>query len=143
MSVKLEDLGLAVKRLQYRHHRTLDTRLAPLGISLVQWDALRAIARHHDASAHQLAQMTFQTDQSFGTLANRMEARGLIERIAGPGRAIHHRLTPAGEALLSKGRAVYDEVISESFSPLSPGELDTLYDLLSRLLHGAGEARAK
>jgi hypothetical protein len=45
-----------------------------------------------------------------------------------------HRLTPAGEALLSKGRTVVNEVLSESFSPLSPMELETLYDLLTRLL---------
>ncbi|HEY6539775.1 MAG TPA: MarR family winged helix-turn-helix transcriptional regulator [Ktedonobacteraceae bacterium] len=143
MSVKLENLALAVKRLQYRHHRALDTRLAPLGTTLVQWDALRAISRHPDASAHLLAQLTFQTDQSFGTLAGRLEARGLIERTTGPGRAIRHRLTPTGEALLREGHTAYNEVISKSFAPLSPGELDTLYDLLSRLLQESGEPRAK
>src|SRR5437870_11245274 len=40
-----------------------------------------------------LAQLTFQTDQSFGALAGRLEARGLIDRAAGPGRALRHRLT--------------------------------------------------
>jgi DNA-binding MarR family transcriptional regulator len=139
MGVALEDLALAVKRLQYRHHRTLDAKLVPLGITLVQWDALRAISRHPDASSHRLAQLTFQTDQSFGALAGRLVARGWIERITGPGRAIRHRLTPSGEALLHEGHSVYNEVISQSFSPLSPTELDTLYDLLTRLLNGSGE----
>ncbi|OLB45698.1 MAG: MarR family transcriptional regulator [Chloroflexi bacterium 13_1_20CM_54_36] len=136
MVVLLEDLGRDVKRLQHRHHRTVDARLVPLGITLVQWDALRAISQHPNASAHRLAQLTFQTDQSFGALAGRLVARGLIDRVTGPGRALHHRLTPAGEALLSKGRTVVNEVFSESFSPLSPMELETFYDLLSRLLHG-------
>ncbi len=135
MVVALEDLGQAVKRLQYRHHRTLDARLAPLGITLVQWDALRAISRHPNASGHRLAQLTFQTDQSFGALAGRLEARGWIERISGPGKAIRHRLTPAGEALLHEGNSVYNEVVSQSFSPLSPTERETLYDLLTRLLN--------
>jgi hypothetical protein len=31
---------------------------------------------------------------------------------------------------------VVNEVLSESFSPLSPTELDIFYDLLTRLLHG-------
>ena len=136
MTVELENLALAIKRLQYRHHRTLDARLAPLGITLVQWDALRAISRHSNASSHRLAQLTFQTDQSFGALANRLVARGLINRVAGPGRALRHCLTPAGEALLSEGYPMYDEVLSKSFSPLSSTERDTLYDLLTRLLHG-------
>jgi DNA-binding MarR family transcriptional regulator len=134
MVVVLEDLGQAVKRLQHRHHRTIDARLAPLGITLVQWDALRAMSRHPNASSHRLAQLTFQTDQSFGSLAGRLVARGLIDRVAGPGRAIRHRLTPAGEALLSKGHTMVNEVLSESFSPLSPMELDTFYGLLTRLL---------
>jgi DNA-binding MarR family transcriptional regulator len=134
MAVQLEDLGQAVKRLQHRHHRTADTRLLPLGISLVQWDALRAISRHPNASSHRLAQVTFQTDQSFGALANRLVARGLIERVTGPGRAIRHNLTPTGETLLDKGRSLMHELLSESFSPLSPTELDTFYELLTRLL---------
>ncbi|HEV2654111.1 MAG TPA: MarR family winged helix-turn-helix transcriptional regulator [Ktedonobacteraceae bacterium] len=138
MVVALEKLAQAIKQLQYRHHRTLDIRLAPLGTTLVQWDALRAISRHPNASSHRLAQVTFQTDQSFGTLAGRLIARGLIDRVAGPGRAIYHCLTPAGEALLNEGHPLYDEVISKSFSPLSPTELDTLYDLLARLLCGPG-----
>ena len=136
MTVELEDLALAVKRLQHRHHRTLDARLAPLGITLVQWDALRAISRHPNASSHRLAQLTFQTDQSFGALAGRLEARGLIDRAAGPGRALRHRLTSTGEALLSEGYTLYNEVLSQSFAPLSPTELDTLYDLLTHLLRG-------
>ena len=138
MVVAPEDLALAVKRLQYRHHRKLDARLAPLGITLVQWDALRAISRHPDVSGHRLAQLTFQTDQSFGALASRLEARGWIERITGPGKAIGHRLTPAGEAILREGHSLHHEVISQSFAPLSPTERETLYDLLTRVLDEQG-----
>ncbi|HTK06559.1 MAG TPA: MarR family winged helix-turn-helix transcriptional regulator [Ktedonobacteraceae bacterium] len=138
MVVTLEDLGQAIKRLQYRHHRTLDAGLASLGITLVQWDALRAISRHPDASGHRLAQLTFQTDQSFGALANRLEAHGWIERISGPGKAIRHRLTLAGEAMLHEGGSVFQEVIAQSFAPLSPTERETLYGLLTRLLNEGG-----
>jgi len=134
MGVPLEDVGLAIKRLQNRHHHALDVRLAPLGITLVQWDALRAISREPNASSHRLAQLTFQTDQSFGALAGRLVERGLIERVAGSGRALRHRLTPAGEALLHKGVSVYNEVVATSFAPLSPTDLTTLYGLLTRLL---------
>lgn len=141
--VTLEDLGQAVKRLQYRHHRTLDARLSPLGITLVQWDALRAISRHPNASGHRLAQLTFQTDQSFGALAGRLEARGWIERMSGPGKAIRHRLTPTGEALLREGNSVFQEVIARSFAPLSPTERATLYDLLTRLLNEPGTPPAE
>src|SRR5262249_35866577 len=48
-------LGLAVKRLQMRHHRAGNAALKPLGLSLVQWDALRHLHANPDASLHDLA----------------------------------------------------------------------------------------
>lgn len=78
--------------------------------------------------------MTFQTDQSFGALANRLVERGLIERVAGPGRAIRHRLTSKGETVLRKGYDVVDRVLDGSFAPLTSRQRDDLYRLISRAL---------
>jgi DNA-binding MarR family transcriptional regulator len=133
------DVALAVKRLQHRHHRALSAALAPLGLSLVQWDTLRHLHRHPDASLHDLAQLTFQTDQSFGPLAVRMAAKGLIERAPGPGRAVRHRLTASGERLRAEGQAAADGVLEESFRELSGAELEALEGLLGKAL---GAARA-
>lgn len=124
------DVALAVKRLQHRHHRSLTQVLAPLGLSLVQWDTLRHLHRRPDASLHDLAVLTFQTDQSFGSLAVRMAERGLIERVPGPGRAVRHRLTEEGARLRAEGQALADGVVESSFSALSPAQLDQLGDLL-------------
>jgi DNA-binding MarR family transcriptional regulator len=134
MPVAAQDLGRAVKQLQYRHHRGMDSQLREAGTSLPQWDALRAISKRPNSSAHALAEMTFQTDQSFGALANRLETKGLIKRIAGPGRAIRHKLTPKGEATLRRGYEVIDEVFEASLAPLSSRQRDELYRLLSRAL---------
>jgi DNA-binding MarR family transcriptional regulator len=128
------DVGLAVKRLQHRHHRTMSQALAPLGLSLVQWDTLRHLARNPDASLHDLAVLTFQTDQSFGSLATRMADRGLIERIPGPGRPVRHRLTAEGERLLAAGQDLADGVLDTSFRNLSAAQLDQLGDLLDLAL---------
>ena len=132
--MRLDDLGRVVKQLQYRHHRGLDRRLREVGTSLAQWDALRAISKRPNASAHALAEMTFQSDQSFGTLAKRLRQRGLIDRIEGPGRAIRHRLTPAGQALLEKGHAAIGQVFEDSFRPLTPRQREDLFRLISRAL---------
>jgi DNA-binding MarR family transcriptional regulator len=132
----LQDTGLAVKRLQMRHHRAVNAELAALGITIVQWDALRHLDENPNASLHDLAQLTFQTDQSFGTLAARMEARGLIERIAGPGRAVRHRLTAKGARLRRAGDEIVDRVLAESFAPLSPAQRATFDKLLRQLLAG-------
>ena len=123
-----------MKQLQYRHQREIDARLREAGSSLAQWDALRAISRKPNASAHALAEATFQTDQSFGALAARMERRGLIQRIAGPGRAIRRRLTPAGEAVLRRGQESVNQVLRASFASLNAGQRDDLFELLATAL---------
>jgi DNA-binding MarR family transcriptional regulator len=134
MARELGEIGLSVKRLQVQHHRTVDHRLAPLGISIVQWDALRHLNENPDASLHDIAQLTFQTDQSIGTLATRMIDRGFIERVPGPGRAVRHRLTEKGEDLLGRAAVIVRTTLAESFSPLSDEELQTFGDMLGRIL---------
>jgi DNA-binding MarR family transcriptional regulator len=132
--VALQDLGRAVKQLQYRHHRGMDRKLREVGTSLAQWDALRAISNRPNSSAHALAEMTFQSDQSFGALANRLVKHGMIERVPGRGRAIRHRLTPRGEAMLRQGHEVIGQVLESSFAPLTGRQREDFYRLLSRAL---------
>ena len=134
MIVNLQQLGRAVKRLQHKHHRLVDTRLGELGSSLAQWDGLRAISRNPEASSHALAEYTFQTDQAFGTLAKRLIAKGLVKRSSGGGRVLHHKLTPQGEVVLQLGNEAVESILVVSFASLSQAERLTLLDLISRLV---------
>lgn len=136
MDSDLERLGRAVKQAQYRQYRTMDGALAPIGISLVQWDTLRAVAARPGASAHELALATFQSDQAFGTLALRLLKLGLIDRRQGEGRRIEHRLTARGERLLAEGNRIADRVRAELYAPLSRTDRTTLARILERLLDG-------
>ncbi len=65
-------------------------RLEELGLSLVQWDTLRHMAENPGASLHDLAQLTFQTDLSFGSRGGSEIDAGIIEFLVGPARAIKH-----------------------------------------------------
>lgn len=134
MPSALQEIGLKVKRLQVRHHRAGTLALAHLGVSLVQWDALRHLHQNPTASLHDLAVLTFQTDQSFGTLAARLESRGLIERVPGPGRAVRHRLTEEGARIRAAGSAIVDDVVEQSFAALTPEQRASFDELLTRLL---------
>jgi DNA-binding MarR family transcriptional regulator len=84
---------------------------------------------------------TFQSDQSFGTLANRLATRDLIDRRPGHGRRIVHHLTPAGERVLAAGRPLAAEVLAESFAGLSDAERATLLALLARVVGEMPEDR--
>ena len=131
MDATLESLARSVKQLQWKHHRALDTRMRAIGSTLVQWDALRAISRDPQASAHELALATFQSDQAFGTLANRMQARGLIEREVLRGRRIGHRLTPEGDRILAAGYELTRALAAASFARLDDEQREQLQELLT------------
>ena len=136
MSAEFQALGRLVKRLQQRQHRRLDTALREVGTSLAHWDALKAISYNPDATAHELAIQTFQTDQSFGGLATRMIEAGLITRRPGAGRAIVHQLTSAGEAMLAAGNRVSDGVLTELYEALSVEERSLLTQLIESAITG-------
>lgn len=129
----LEELGLAVKRLQARHHREANLRLSRLDLSLPQWDMLRHLHARPEASLHDLAQLTFQTDQSAGALAARMIQRGLLERVDGPGRAVKHRITDRGERVREAGADIFRGVLAETLGRLSEPDQRALRDLLQRV----------
>ena len=134
MSLDVQELGRAVKRLQNRNHRRLDAGLMEIGTTLAQWDALRTINDHPGASAHVLAEQSFQTDQSFGALATRLIEKGLVDRRPGKGRALVHSLTAEGRSMFERGVAIAIQVNSASFAPLSQPERGQLFELLQKAL---------
>jgi DNA-binding MarR family transcriptional regulator len=136
MTTDLEQLGRAVKRAQHRQRRTLEAALAKIDTTVVQWDALRAISWSPGASAHALAVVTFQTDQAFGTLANRLVAQGMIERRPGEGRRIEHRLTAAGTKTLARANTIATRIRAELFAPLAETDRIELKRILALLLEG-------
>lgn len=135
----LELLGLSIKRLQDRHHRRLDTTLGELGISLVQWHALREIDRYPGRSQLRLAELTFNSAQGFGALVQRMERAGLIERRSGAGRAFALVLTPKGAKALREGRKVVLEELAQSFKGLTDTECAVLQKLVDKALVSSSE----
>jgi DNA-binding MarR family transcriptional regulator len=134
MSGQLEKLGLLIKRVNARNHRSLDERLSRLGISLVQWNAVREIERNPERTAHALAELTFNSDQAFGTLITRLQRLGFVERKNSKGRAIHHVLTARGKQMLDKGYEIYLEFLSLAFAQLTQRERSVLLDLMTKLV---------
>ena len=132
--VSVQDVGLAVKRLQWHHHREANRRLSAVGLSLVQWDVLRHLHEKPDASLHALAELTFQTDQAMGELARRMVARGLLERVDGPGRVVRPAVTSDGETARLAGSGIVDGVLEETVGRLSTQQQATLCRLLTTAL---------
>ncbi|MBB3214533.1 DNA-binding MarR family transcriptional regulator [Herbaspirillum sp. Sphag1AN] len=134
MSSKPEHLGWLVKRIQHRHHRHLDKKLGELGLSLVQWNALREIDRNPGCSQLQLAELTFNSAQAFGTLVTRLLKAELVKSYPGSGRSTLHELTAKGRALLEEGQKTMFDVTNASFGLLSDEEQEHLKALLEKVL---------
>ena len=139
MSTERDRLGWLIKRAQHGHHRALDAGLSCLGVTLVQWNALREIDRNPGDPQLRLAERTFNSAQAFGTLLTRLTALGLVERSPGVGRATVHRLTTKGKALLRKGQVVMGQVLDASFAPLSKADRAELARLLTLLVERKAE----
>jgi DNA-binding MarR family transcriptional regulator len=129
-----EQLGRSIKRLQDSHHRRLDAALATLGISLVQWHALREIENHPNSSQLRLAELTFNSAQAFGTLVTRMERSGLIKKKSAGGRAFAISVTPKGSELLQQGRKLVLAELERSFGSLTEKECKSLQTILDKAL---------
>lgn len=130
----LAALGHAMKCAQHRNHRAAELALREAGVTLVQWDALRAIERMPHASGHDLAVVTFQSDQAFWSLAARLVRRGFITRTSGRGRRAEHTLTDEGRVALREGNRITAAVLEEVFAPLDGAEREALATLLATLL---------
>jgi DNA-binding MarR family transcriptional regulator len=142
MSSEPEALGQMIKRVQHENHRALDAGLARLGVTLVQWHGLHEIERNPGASLHQLAELTFNSDQAFGMLAARLCAAGWVDRGKGVGRATTHLLTRKGQALLREGQEARLATLAQSFAGLSTEDREQLARLLERVLE-AQRARGR
>ena len=65
-----------------------------------------------------------------------MIVRGLLTRVDGPGRAVRHRLTTAGEAAYEAGSGIADAVLAASIGSLTPGEQASLHAMLTKAAAG-------
>ena len=134
MSKQLEELALSIKQAQDRQHRALDAALAEVGITLVQWHAMREIDRNPGCSQSALSALTFNSNQALGTLLQRLAKSGLVTHESGGGRAITHTLTPEGKARMEQGRSVVHRVYKTLFGAINADEREQLLGLLRKML---------
>jgi DNA-binding MarR family transcriptional regulator len=111
-------------------------RLVRLGISMTHFHVL-TLLRHHDAMAMgRLADVLDASMSNATGIIDRMEERGLVERVrvADDRRVVLVRPTQAGLDLVDEVELVKNDVMVRAMSRLDPGEL-------ARLAAAAGDLR--
>jgi DNA-binding MarR family transcriptional regulator len=105
-------VSYAVARLHQRIFAGITERVAPHGLTTLQFTTLSVLSRHGaPLSTSQLARRAFMTPQSMSEVIHALERKGLIKRNPHPN---HRRTLPA--TITAKGRRVLaacDEAVSE------------------------------
>jgi DNA-binding MarR family transcriptional regulator len=132
-----------------RAHATLTRRMdANLqgvhGLTINDYEVLLALARAEDRRMRRvdLAGHVLLTQSGITRLLHGLERAGLVERADCPtdGRVVYAQLTDSGYDRLREASSTHvDDIRSLFAARFSSGELDTLGDLLGRLLAGSDE----
>jgi len=95
-------VAYALARLHQRVFAGITERIAPYGLTTLQFTTLSVLSRHGaPLSTSQLARRAFMTPQSMSEVIHALERKGLIKRNPHPN---HRRTLPA--TLTAKGRRV-------------------------------------
>lgn len=134
-------MSYAVARLHQRLFAGITERVAPYGLTTLQFTTLSVLSRHGaPLSTSQLARRAFMTPQSMSEVIHALERKGLIQRSPHPN---HRRTLPA--TLTAKGRRVLaacDEAVSEFEDAMLDGfsEADraTFHDMVKAAVRNLG-----
>jgi DNA-binding MarR family transcriptional regulator len=124
-----------LNRLVAAMNRRLARALQAQGLSQRLWRVLAVLAAGDRRSLRALEAETIVPQSTLSRLIDRMAADGLVAKAGdrGDGRSVRIALTPAGRAaylrMLPVALAERDRVLAG----LSPGEVETLMDLLGRM----------
>ncbi len=112
--------------------REVETALAPLELSMTEFDLLAVLRRFDGATQQEVAQRLLFTEANMSYHAKRLSARGLIERRTA-GKCKRLTLTDSGRTLVERALPTVIELHELQFSDLNEQELGVLRGLLSRL----------
>lgn len=106
------------------------------GLTLPQIMLLRSIRAQGDVTVKKLARDIALSQPTVTTILDRLEERGLVERIRSTHdrRIVNARLTEPGRQMLEKSPPLLDETFMRRFSALSEGEQQALKTALGKIV---------
>jgi len=120
----------------YRHlEQVYEQLIAPLGLSLLEWYALRVLYGDDGTSASQLAHEVCRHPSSMTALLDRMEDKGLLRRQvdAHDRRSVRVFLTERGHALRPQVERVADQLARLIEESVTQQQMETFQHVLSVL----------
>jgi DNA-binding MarR family transcriptional regulator len=131
-----EHIGVALRRAYQHAVANLTVRIAPFGLSPMQFSVLVRLRDIGPFTQNSLGRSIYMQPANIRELVGRLEARGLVRRDPDPAdrRAVVVSITPAGLELLDAARAEADAANTGTLEALEPAEREQLFALLRRLM---------
>ncbi|WP_069237409.1 MarR family winged helix-turn-helix transcriptional regulator [Burkholderia ubonensis] len=132
-----DGLGYLLKRTQTVMCRAISRRTeAELGVTDTQARILFLLANHSARTAADLARQCEVDASSITRMIDRMERRGLLERMRcdEDRRIVRLRITPLGQAVAARIPAIVSDVSDALLSTLDTDEIHSLRCLLDRIV---------
>lgn len=142
---ELMGLGMLIHDVARLTKRRFEENARRHGLTLPQWRVIRQLRVMGPLSQATLAGQIDSDPMTVSRMAERMEAAGLVERIADPddSRAKLMRLTPAAEALFEGMREVGLGVYEEALHGVSESDRTALRRALKKISDNLGAERAE
>ena len=133
---KAQGLGYLLARARAVLVRAADLDLNEHDITHAQGSIVLMLANGTCSTAAELSRELYLDSASMTRMIDRLERRGLLERVARSGdrRVIDLHLTAEGRRLGELLPGVYSDVLKRSFADFSLDEITQLHSLLSKLV---------
>jgi DNA-binding MarR family transcriptional regulator len=134
------ELADVVSRLRRAMRRAARAADPGSNLSVAQLELLSCLAENPGARPGQLARLLRIAPSSEATLASGLRRAGLISRAGGDGdrRTASLRLTPAGEAAVTRWQQVNERLLRSALAALPPASRETVGTALPALRDLAG-----
>lgn len=135
---RIEMAGHLIRRLHQQSTQVFQARTQAAGLDMtaVQFAALDAVAQRPGLDQASLAATISFDRATIGGVVDRLEQRGLVQRVVDPQdrRARHLHATSAGRRLLKASRPLVEALQAEILAPLSAAERTTFLALARKAL---------
>jgi DNA-binding MarR family transcriptional regulator len=140
-----QEAYLALLRTTDALQSSMESKLKEFGLTGTQYNALRILrgAGREGLPCSEIGERMITHDPDITRLLNRLEQRGLVERMRDPHdrRVIYGKITAAGKKLLREMDGPVEEHGRELLHHVSQADLRRLIDLLERVRRGCRTVR--
>ena len=134
-------MSYAIARLHQRVFAGITERVAPYGLTALQFTTLSVLSRHGaPLSTSQLARRAFMTPQSMSEVIHALERKGLIKRNPHPNhrRTLPATLTAEGRRVLTACDAAVSEFEDAMLDEFSEADRATFRDMIKAAARNLG-----